>query len=195
MLLKALDSATRRRLWETAFDVDVRETYVTEDAVVALFTADSKFGKQLLRNRALRERLYGTRKPAGRILQVVAARTGKELGMVAVEEASLRIQTIAVRGDGVFISDAQNRVHVYDLATGQTRGRVFGRAVAVDTQGRRLCVENEAGDVRVHETRQMGELGRWQLDGLALTGRFDEEARRLLVISARQSVYVLEPGN
>jgi hypothetical protein len=193
VLLKALDSRTRGTLWETALEPEARETFVTEDAVVSVFVVESKFAKQVLRDPAVRERLFGGRKPAGRILQVLAARTGKELGMVAVEEPALRIQTIAVRGDGVFISDAQNRVHVYDLATGQTRGRVFGRAVALDAAGARLCVENEAGDVRVHETRQMAELGRWQLDGLTLTGRFDETGKRLLLLSARQSVYLLTP--
>lgn len=185
------DAADRAVLWQTTLPPDAAETFTGDEVVVTVFSLESKTAKQALRNPALRERLFEGRKPAGRILQILGARDGKELGWIAIEEPAVHPQRVRVHGETVFVGDAENRVHVYRLGRGQRAGQVFGRLIAVSGDGKRMCIENEPGDVRVHETAQFAELARWQLDGNVLAGRFDGAGKRLLLVTALQNVFLL----
>lgn len=185
------DTATRAVLWKTTLPPDAAETFTGDEVVVTIFPVESKTARLVLRTAAMRERLFEGRKPAGRILRLLGARDGKELGWIAIEEPAVHPQRIRVHGDTVFVGDAENRVHVYVLGRGQSMGRVFGKLIAASADGKLMCVENEPGDIRVHETARMTERGRWQLDGNTLAGRFDATGGRLLVVSSTQNVFVL----
>lgn len=187
------DAADRSTLWQTTLPPDAAETFTGDEVVVTVFPLESKTAKQALRNPALRERLFEGRKPIGRLLQILGARDGKELGWIAIEEPAVQPQRVRVHGETVFIGDSENRVHVYNLKSGQSAGKVFGRLIAVSSDGNLLCVENESGDARVHETAKLGERARWQLDGNILAGRFDREGKRLLLVSSLQNVFIVRP--
>ncbi len=185
------DAATRAVLWQATLPLDAAETFTGDEVVVTIYPIESKTARLALRSPAVRERLFEGRKPAGRILRLLGARDGKELGWIAIEEPAVHPQRIRVHGETVFVGDAENRVHVYVLGRGQSMGRVFGRLIAASSDGKLMCVENEPGDIRVHETVKMTERARWQLDGNVLAGRFDGKGTRLLAVTSTQNVFLL----
>ncbi len=127
-------------------------------------------------------------------LQVVNAGTGKAIGRLLIEtgKGSFRISRVFAAGDWVVISDTQNRTLVYSLSTGEQKGKVFGGKAAISSVSRLLCVENESGQLILYDLGSMGERDRFTFSSPVSLARFSPDGKSLFVLTARQTVYLLD---
>ena len=143
----------------------------------------------------LKEQLAKMREKEGDyFLKIVDAENGKEIGKLLIEtgKASFRVAGIFAAGDSVIVRDNQNRVLVYSIKTGEQKGRVFGSYATVSTVSRLLCVENETGKIAVYDLESMEKLDEFSFSSPISMMRFSQEGQRLFVLTASQTVYILD---
>jgi tricorn protease-like protein len=112
---------------------------------------------------------------------------------------SFRIASVFAAGDYVMIADTQNRVLVYSLSTGEQKGRVFGsRAVIGRMDGQSgaqsdglICVENERGKLTVYDLASLEKRDEFTFTHPVSLTSFSQDGKKLFVLTANQSVYVL----
>lgn len=126
-------------------------------------------------------------------LKVLDLKTGKPLGELLIEtgKGSFRISDVFTAGDWVVISDSENRTLVYSLSTGQQKAKVFGRLAAVSSVSNLLCVENGEGLLNMYSLNSFEQRETFTFPARISFARFSEDGKRLFVLTANQTVYVL----
>ncbi|HJQ23742.1 MAG TPA: M48 family metalloprotease [Blastocatellia bacterium] len=158
---------------------------VTSEAAKAILKSDA----------ALSQRLAAIKEKEGvYLLAVLDARSGKERGRLLVEtgKGSFRISSVQASGDWVVISDNQNRVLVYQLASGEARGKVFGGRAALSQESKLLAVENEAGKLTLYDLASMEKRDQFVFSSPVSLARFSADGRRLFALTANQAAYVID---
>lgn len=127
------------------------------------------------------------------IVEVHRASNGNLRGKLLIEigKGSFRITNILTARDWVVVNDNQNRVLIYALATGALRGRVFGSRAAVNAIRNLLCVENERGQLTVHDLQTMQKRDEFTFAQPVSYVSFNAEGTKLFVLTANQMVYWL----
>jgi Peptidase family M48 len=152
--------------------------------------------KAIIKNDAtLAQRLSAIKEKEGvYLLMVLDARSGKERGRLLVEtgKGSFRISSVQATGDWVVISDNQNRVLVYQLASGEAKGKVFGGRAAVSQESKLLAVENEGGKLTIYDLASMEKRDQFVFSSPVSLARFSADGRRLFALTANQSAYVID---
>jgi tricorn protease-like protein len=92
----------------------------------------------------------------------------------------------------VVISDNQNRVLVYQLASGEAKGKVFGGRAAVSQESKLLAVENEAGKLMIYDLASMEKRDQFVFSSPVSLARFSADGRKLFALTANQATYVLD---
>jgi tricorn protease-like protein len=128
------------------------------------------------------------------LLEAVEARSGKTLGRLLIEtgKGSFHIERAYTVGDHVVIVDSSNRVQVYSLASGEQKGRVFGRNATVSSASNLLCVENETGQLAVYDLERMEKRDQFVFSHPVSMLRFSDDGKRLFVLTDDQTMYVLD---
>jgi hypothetical protein len=78
------------------------------------------------------------------------------------------------------------------LSTGEQKGKVFGGRAAVSPASGLLCVENETGQLAVYNIDSMEKRDQFTFSGPLAMVRFDPEGKKLFVLAASQTAYVLD---
>jgi WD40 repeat protein len=128
------------------------------------------------------------------LLKVIDLKKGEPLGEFLMEtgKGSFRIRDVIASGDRVAVSDTQNRTLVYSLASGHQLGKVFGRWAALSTVGNLLCVEGKDGLLELYDLTSFEKRQQYSFGGRLSLVRFSPDGKRLLVLTANQTVYLLD---
>ena len=188
------DSST---LWSLTFPKEMPRVWVNQGAgtVVLAWLVKSDHAKAEIKADArLSQRLTAMNEKEGDyFLQVLEARTGKELGKLLVEtgKGSFRISNVFADGDWVVIADTQNRVLLYALSSGEQKGKVFGSNPAISKASNLLSVENERGSLAVYDLATMEKRDQFVFSSPISLSTFSEDGKQLFVLTANQTVYLL----
>lgn len=197
-VLSARDARTGAPLWAQEFRKEAPRVWANpDDATLVLgWAVSTNAAKAEIQNDpALKARLAQLREKEGDyFLQVVGARRGEVLSRLLIEtgKGSFRIRNVFAVGEWIVITDSQNRVLVYSLKTGEERGKAFGGRAAVAKETGLLSVENERGQLTIYDLRTMAKRDTYNFNSPVSLARFSADGRRLFVLTANQTAYVLD---
>lgn len=192
------DATTATVLWSKEFMFEEPEIWAAGEEgtlVLAWAVAARAVKEEAKQDPALGGRLAAMREKEGDyFLQVLDARTGKTLGKLLIEtgKGSFHVRDVFAAGDWVIVTDSQNRVLVYALSTGEPRGRVFGDRAAVAPRTGLFVVENERGQLSLYDLATMNRREQFNFPTAVALARFSADGRRLFVLTADQTAYVLD---
>lgn len=197
-VLSARDSRTGASLWSQEFRKEAPRVWANPDdeTLVLGWAVSTNAAKAEIQNDpALKARLAQLREKEGDyFLQVVGARRGEVLSRLLIEtgKGSFRIRNVFAVGEWIVISDSENRVLVYSLKTGEERGKAFGGRAAVARATGLLSVENERGQLTIYDLRTMAKRDTYTFPVPVSLARFSADGKRLFVLTANQTAYVLD---
>ena len=197
-VLSVRDAQTAAPLWSQQYAKEAPRAWANPDEgtiVLGWGVATSAAKAEIQRDPALKARLALLREKEGDyFLQVLDARRGNVLSQLLIEtgKGSFRIQHVFAAGESIVISDSQNRVLVYSLATGEQTGKAFGGRPAVAKATGLLCVENERGQLTLYDLKTMTKRDNFVFSSPVSLARFSADGTRLFVLTANQTAYVLD---
>ena len=198
VIVEMFDARTMQSLWTKPFPKEAPRTWVAArhgtmalvwdvgaDAAKSEINADPRLTQLLAKMKE---------KQGDYFLKILDAQSGNEIGKLLIEtgKGSFRIDDIYAAGDSVIITDTENRVLVYSLATGEQKGRVFGGYATVSPISKLLCVENETGKIAVYDLETMEKRDEFSFSNPISMLRFNRDGSRLFVLTIAQTVYILD---
>jgi WD40 repeat protein len=196
--LSVSDAVTGASMWSRDFPKEAPRVFVDEYAgtMALLWGVKSDHAKaEIKADPKLKERLAAMGEKEGDyFIQTIEARTGKPVSTLLVEtgKGSFRIEDMFAAGDWLIISDTSKRVLLYSLATGEQKGKYFGRAPAVSKAAGLLSVETERGQLTLFDLATGERRDRFDFSAPVALAHFSDDGKRLLVITADQTAYVLD---
>jgi WD40 repeat protein len=196
--LEVKDAATGASLWTREFRREPPRVWPGESgaAITLAWPTTAREARDAIkRDPRLSQQLSAMREKEGDYyFEVLDARTGATSGRLLVEtgKGSFRAHNVEAAGDLVFVSDGENRTLAYSLATGELRGRAFGDREAVSRQAGLLAVENERGRLALYDLAGMQKRDEFTFATGVSLARFSPDGRRLFVLTADQTAYVLD---
>ncbi len=199
--LEMQDARDARVLWTKTFTKDSPVSWVEPvqgTAVLVWPAAAPTVRDEARKDPVLSKRLSALKEKEGDyFLQVLDARTGAVRGAVFLEtgKGSFRLDEVFAVNDWVVVADSENRVLVYSLASGEQTGRVFGSRATVGAAARVLCVENGPGRVALYDLDTMKRRDDFTFTHAVSLTSFSSDGKKLLVVTADQTAYVLNIGS
>lgn len=196
--LTVSDTRTSAEFWSRDFPRESPRVFTEEDegTMVLVWDARSEHAKaEIKSDRALAERLAALKEKEGDyFVQTLDARTGKPAGSLLVEtgKGSFRIADAFAAGDWLVVSDTSNRVLLYSVSTGEQKGKFFGRAPAISKTAGLLAVETERGQLTVYDLASGERKDQFTFSAPVALVHFSADGRRLFVLTADQTAYVLD---
>ncbi|HEX8502926.1 MAG TPA: M48 family metalloprotease [Pyrinomonadaceae bacterium] len=198
MTLSVSDAVSNAPLWARDFQREAPRVYVEEyEGTMALSWAvrSDHARAEIKADPKLKERLAAMGEKEGDyFIQTLDARTGRPAGTLLVEtgKGSFRIEDMFAAGDYLIVSDTSKRVLLYSLSTGEQRGKFFGRAPAISKAAGLLSVETERGQLTLFDLSTGERRDRFDFPAPVSLAHFSDDGKRLLVLTADQTVYVLD---
>jgi WD40 repeat protein len=198
MSLEARDSRTGASLWTKEFPKESPRYWASEGEgtlVLAWASASRTAKDEIKADQRLAQQLAVMREKEGDyFLEVLDARTGSLTGKLLIEtgKGSFRIRNVEAAGDFVVITDTENRVLVYTLSTGEQRGRFFGDHATLTKASGLLAVENERGQLSLYDLSTAEKRDAYTFPAAVSLAHFSDDGKRLFVLTANQTVYVLD---
>jgi WD40 repeat protein len=195
--VEASDARTGAPLWSKEFPKESPRVWVDPagDLVALAWAVKSGAAKaEIKADPKLAQRLAAMKEKEGDyLLQTLDARTGRQTSALLIEtgKGSFRVAGVASAGDLLIVSDTENRVLVYSLADGEQKGRFFGGRPAVSKAANLLSVENERGQLIVYDLATMAKRDEFTFNSPVALTRFSPDGKRLFVLTANQTAYVL----
>jgi hypothetical protein len=198
VVMEVRDSRTLTPIWSRSYPREAPDVWIdTPDATMVLAWAVSTNAAkaEIKSDPALSQQLAMMREKEGDyFLQVLDARTGKDMGHLLIEtgKGSFRISEVFAVKNWVVIGDTQNRVLIYSLSTGEQKGKMFGGRASVGQASGLLCVENEQGQLTVYDLASMEKRDQFIFPGPVALTRFSSDGKSLFVLTKSQTAYVLD---
>jgi WD40 repeat protein len=198
MTLSVSDAVTDAALWSRDFQKEAPRVHADEyeGTMVLSWAVRSEHAKaEIKADPRLKERLAAMGDKEGDyFIQTVDARTGRPSGTLLVEtgKGSFRIEDMFAAGDWLVVSDTSNRVLLYSLSSGEQRGKYFGRAPAISKTAGLLSVETERGQLTLFDLSTGERRDRYDFSSPVSLAHFSDDGKRLLVLTADQTVHVLD---
>jgi len=196
--LAVSDAVTGAELWSRDFPREAPRVFVDEYEGTMVFSwavSSDHASAEVRADPALKARLAGMGEKEGDyFIQAVDARTGRPAGTLLVEtgKGSFRIEHMFAAGGWLIVSDTAKRVLLYSLATGEQKGRFFGRAPAISKAAGLLSVESERGQLTLFDLSTAERRDRFDFPASVSLAHFSGDGRRLLVLTADQTVYLFD---
>jgi WD40 repeat protein len=83
-------------------------------------------------------------------------------------------------------------VLLYSISTGEQKGKFFGRTPAISKEAGLLAVETERGQLTVFDLASSEKRDQFTFSGPVSLARFSSDGKRLFVLTADQTAYVLD---
>ena len=195
--MEVKDAVTLSPLWSLSFPQERPRSWAAprDGTLTLLWPVSSKAASSAVKgNPTLTQQLKTLKEKEGDyFLKVLDVKSGNPLGELLIEtgKGSFRITDVVTSGDWVVISDNQNRTLVYSLSGGQQKAKVFGKLAAVSSVSNLLGVENGEGLLNLYELTSFSERNRFTFPTRVSFVRFSEDGKRLFVLTADQTVYLL----
>ncbi len=198
VIVEMFDARTMKSLWSKPFPKEAPRAWISpsNQTMAMVWDVSSDTAKsEINSDPQLTQILTRMKEKQGDyFLKIVDAQTGNDIGKLLIEtgKGSFRLSGILAAGESVIITDTQNRVLVYSLKTGEQKGRVFGAYATISPVSKLLCVENEDGKIAVYDLESMKKRDEFTFSSPISMLRFSRDGRRLFVLTAAQTVYILD---
>lgn len=198
VIIEAQNMADLKPFWSKEFPKETPRVWLDPqaDSFVALWAVSTKAAQaELKSDPALKQKLGNKKEQEGDyFLQVFDARSGAFRGKLMIEtgKGSFRVSNVFAAADYVVVSDTENRVQVYSLASGERKGQVFGGRAAASAKTNLLCVENERGQLTVYDLTTLKQRDQFNFASPVAMTRFSADGQKLFVLTANQTAYVLD---
>ncbi len=198
VIIEAQNISDLKPRWSKEFPKETPRVWLDSnaDSFVASWPLASKAAQAELKNDpALKQKLGNKKEQEGDyFLQVFDAQTGTFKGKLLIEtgKGSFRVSNVFATQDHVIVSDTENRVQVYLLATGERKGQVFGGRAAANAQTNLLCVENERGQLTIYDLTTLQQRDQFNFASPVVLTKFSQDGQKLFVLTADQTAYVLD---
>jgi WD40 repeat protein len=199
--LDIIDTEKGQTLWTRTFPKQAPwlQGVSSNGRLILLWSATSDTAKEeFSRLPALKEKWpHKTLTENDYLLEVVDSLTGKPIGalIVTTGKGAFRIGHAESVGDWVVVSDTSNRVLLYSLATGDTKARFFGAGPSFSPSGTLLCMSNDRGELRLFDLRSLTKVDDLLFANRVVMKAFSSDAKKLLVLTDDQTVYVVDVTN
>lgn len=196
--LSVKDAETMEVLWTRYFPKEAPEKYFDpgEDIAVFQWSLKSSQAKDELKNNpALAAKLAQIQdKDGAYLLHVVDSPTGKVLGKLLLDtgRGSFSVSFVCATPQKLVLSDRRNRVLVYDLASGQLLGRLFGDSVNVSRASGLLSLEPEDGKLALYDLERLEKKREYSFPAAITRSRFSEDGSEMFVLTSDQNLYLFE---
>lgn len=197
VITEVLDARTMTPLWSKTHPKETPRVWVSSfrDTLAFVWNVKSEAAQAAIKADArLSRQLAGMKEKDGDyFVQIFSAADGKELGKLLIEtgKGSFRLSSIYAADDWVIITDTENRVLIYSLETGELKGRIFGGYATVSVKTKRICVQNETGKLAVYDLDTLEKRDEFVFASPISMLRFTPNGEQLFVLTANQTVYVL----
>lgn len=197
LTVEVLDARSMTSLWARTYPKEGPILWASPQygTAVLLWRAESETASaQIKSDPQLSKQLAGLKEKEGNyLLEVVEIKNGNSLGKLLIDtgKVSFRLANVFAAGDSVVVSDTQNRVLVYSLKTGESKGRVFGGFGTVALQTGLLCVENEIGKIAFYNLSTLEKVDEMVFSSPIAMLQFSSDGQRLFVLTSDQTVYLL----
>jgi WD40 repeat protein len=215
--LRALDLKTGRELWvrkwvhhpatltevgqfpvATWYDPPIPYPDPQGERVAIRWTAMESGGQALAkRYPALKRRMDAAKltinDAAAAVFEVLEAASGKSVGTALVRvggPASFDFSVFSV-GDFLICVRDETRVTVYSLSTGEIQARVFGRYVSASAASDLLAAV-DGNHLRLYDLKAGTKKDEYLFSDAPVYTHFSGDGKRLLVLTAGQSIFVLD---
>lgn len=121
---------------------------------------------------------------SGKLRAQLALDTGKH---------SFQVVEATATADRLIIADNQNRVLVYSF-DGQLKGTITGHSPEIAAKADLATVRTERGELELYDLATMQKRTTYDFSSRVAFNGFSEDGKRLLVLTADQVVYVLDPS-
>lgn len=154
---------------------------------------DREARDQIDRDPVLKRRCAAMKQQEGAsLLEVLDVGTGRQLARVLVDSSLGPFRIERASGEWLVLHDAQRRVLVHALASGEPRGRFFGDKAALSGARGLLCVENEPGRATVHALASLEQRAELVFSSPIALLRFTPDGKRLFVLTVDQTAYAFD---
>jgi len=198
LTLEILDARTMTSLWSRTYPKEAPGIWVAPrygTAVLVWGSGSETAVSEIKSDAQLTQLSAGLKEKEGNyLLQVVDIKNGNSLGKLLIDtgKGSFRLANVFAVGDWVVVTDTRNRVLAYSLKSGEQRGRVFGGYGTVSLQAGLLCVENEVGKIALYSMNTFEKRDEMVFSSPISMLQFSSDGRRLFVLTADQTVYLLD---
>ncbi|MBV9608693.1 MAG: WD40 repeat domain-containing protein, partial [Acidobacteria bacterium] len=192
--LEFQDVKTGKKLWSRHFDRDFPTYAVNSSSETAVLGWDLSSGggrEELQRFPSLR----GRTSKRDLLVEVVNAKTGTDIGAVAVNAGSSpRSGVVDATADGGWLAvvDGRTRTIVYYIASGEEKMRVFGSHPTLSAASGLLAVDEESGAVGLYELQTGAKQQEYSFAAPVSFKQFSRDGTQLLVVTKAQYVYRID---
>ncbi len=195
--MQVRDVRSNEVLWERRFFKSLpRFSYSqVSNTLTLLFTDPESMKAQAKADPAVERRLHAIKdKKSSYLVEVVDARSGSNLGAVAIDtgKLSFRVYEAIAEADTVVVADSDNRLLFYSLRSGEQKGKIFGHIRALSKNGEKLLVEGDPGQLDIYDVATLNSLAHYVLPAHIAAAAFDAKADSISILTADQAVYSLK---
>ena len=128
-------------------------------------------------------------------VQVLDLDTGKVRAQVGIDTGnhSFQIVDAIASSDRLIILDDNHRILVYSF-DGQLKGTITGHSPQISSKADLLTVRTDSGELELYDLTTMQKRATYDFSSRIAFDGFSGDGKRLLVLTADQVVYVLDPA-
>jgi hypothetical protein len=195
--LRALDLKSGREFWSKHWEGDLPVPYADpQGGRVSLGWRATTSGGQALAKRypALKKQMDAVKLTINdAVFEVLDAVSGKSLGtaLVRVGWGPESFDSLFSMGDFLICMRDEARVTVYSLSTGEIQARLFGRYISA-SRATALLAAADANHLRLYDLKTGTRKAEYLFSEPPVYTHFSEDGKRLLVLTAGQSIFVLD---
>lgn len=201
--LSVRDIRTNKQLWERTVEHEVPQLYYSRlGRTLTLVIADyDNIKAEAKEDPSLSGKLNAIEGKKGKkdsyVIKAFDAFSGKNLGAILVDTGNLsfKVRWATTSGDSVFVGDSKNRILVYSLKSGEQKGKIFGRVMAVSKTGDRVLVDKDKGQADLYDVASLQPVAHFSFPSWTIRAEFADDGNSISVLTADQNVYsVKNPG-
>jgi hypothetical protein len=198
--LQAWDIIDEKVVWKKHFPQERPAYHVDQRAnsLILYWQANSQAVKAIAKEApeaaAALSRVNVTDRDTSLFVQVVDLDTGTVRAdlVISTGKESFRVKRGVASRDRLIVADNQNRVLVYSF-DGQLVGTVAGHSPEISAKADRMTVRTESGKLELYDLRTVQLRNTFDFGCRVSFNGFSADGSRLLVLTADQVVYTLNP--
>jgi hypothetical protein len=198
--LSIRDVRTNRELWQRKIPRESPQFYYSKPGrSLALVIADyDNIKAEAKEDPNLGSKLSAIESKEGKkdsyVVRTFDAVSGKSLGAILVDTGNLsfRVRGATTAGDTVLVSDSKDRTLVYSLKSGEQKGKVLGRPMAISKAGDRMLISTRNGEADLYDVAGLRSMAHFAFPVRIIRAEFADDGNSIFILTADQSVYNLK---
>jgi WD40 repeat protein len=196
--LTAFDMATAKPLWSRSFPKQGPRISGSPASGKLIFVWNAKadgLRDELARDPKLQAN-WNKQGPGDTdyFLEVLDARDGTVSGgaVVRTGKYSFLPESQQSAANWLVVTDNQNRVLLYSIATGEQKAKWFGSQPQISRNGDRLSLSNGRGRLLVFDLHTLKQCAEFSFANSVIADYFSQDGKRLVVLTNDQTVFTLD---